>query len=153
MTVRASSRDCWLDALAAGACAALFSGIPSTLHAWFSGGDVMEATRAAGAMLIPASSTDGQLFLAAAFVHTAVSAFWTAVLVPVLPRRYTVAWAVFALACVAVLDLRVIGRMFPEIHALAFWPQFADHIAFGVLLGGVLVYRRLARIRRVAGVT
>jgi hypothetical protein len=50
------------DALIAGGCAALFSGIPSTLYAWFTGGNVMEATCAAGAMLIPASSSDRELF-------------------------------------------------------------------------------------------
>jgi hypothetical protein len=152
MTTRIPA-TCWFDALAAGACAALFSGIPSTLYAWFTGGDVMEATRAAGAMLIPASSSDRELVLAAALVHVAVSLFWTAVLVPVLPRRHTVAWATCALAGVALLDLRVIGRLFPEILALAFWPQFADHLAFGALLGGVLAYRRRTRRRRDAGVT
>lgn len=106
---------------------------------------MMEATRAAGAMLIPASSSDRELFFAAALVHGAVSLFWTVVLVPVLPRRHTVAWAMLALALIAVLDLRVIGQLFPEILALAFWPQFADHLAFGALLGGVLAYRRARR--------
>ena len=126
------------DALIAGGCAALFSGIPSTLYAWLTGGDVMEATRAAGAMLIPASSSDRELFLAAALVHGAVSLFWTSILVPLLPRRHTVAWATLALACVALLDLRVIGQLFPEILALPFWPQFADHLAFGAILGADL---------------
>jgi hypothetical protein len=128
--------------LVAGGCAAVFSGIPSTLHAWLTGGDVMEATRAAGAMLIPASSSDRALFLAAAIVHGAVSLFWTAILVPVLPHRHTAGWAMLALAGVAVLDLRVIGQFFPEILALAFWPQFADHLAFGAILGGVLAHLR-----------
>lgn len=123
----------------------MLSGIPSTLYAWITGGDVMEATRAAGAMLIPATSSGRELFIAAAFVHVGVSLFWTLVLVPLLPRRHTVIWAVVALACVAVLDLRVIGRLFPEIFALSFWPQFVDHIAFGAVLGGVLEYRRRRR--------
>jgi hypothetical protein len=133
------------DALVAGGCAALLSGIPSTLYAWVTGGDVMEATRAAGAMLIPAISTDRDLFIAAALVHAGVSLFWTLVLVPLLPHRHTVVWAIVALACIAVLDLRVIGRLFPEIFALSFWPQFADHIAFGAVLGSVLEYRRKRR--------
>jgi hypothetical protein len=141
------------DALIAGSCAALLSGIPSTLHAWFTGADVMEATRAAGAMLIPASSGDRELVLAAALVHIAVSAFWTAILVPVLPPRHTAAWAILALAGVAVLDLRVIGQLFPEILALDFWPQLADHLAFGAVLGGVIAYRRHRRSRPRAGVT
>jgi hypothetical protein len=147
LKVRSKVDYFWRDALAAGGCAALFSGIPSTLYAWLTGGDVMEATRAAGAMLIPASSSDGKLFAAAALVHAAVSSFWTVILAPLLPHRHTVAWATAALACVAVLDLRVIGPLFPEIRALDFWPQFADHLAFGAILGGVLAYRRGRRAR------
>lgn len=137
--------DLLRDAFVAGGCAALLSGIPSTLYAWLTGGDPMEATRAAGAMLISATSGDTKLFIAAALVHTSVSLFWALVLVLVLPRRYTLGWAIAALACIAVLDLRVIGRLFPEILALSFWPQFADHIAFGAVLGAVLTYRRMRR--------
>jgi len=106
----------------------------------------MEATRAAGAMLIPASSTDRELFFAAALAHAGVSLFWTLVLVRWLPHRHTLMWALVALACLAVLDLRVIGRLFPEIFALPFWPQFADHLAFGAVLGGVIEYRRKHRL-------
>ena len=135
----------WRDALVAGGCAALLSGIPSTLYAWVSGGDVMEATRAAGAMLIPATSNDGELLIAAAIVHAGVSLFWALVLVRLLPHRHTLVWAIVALACIAVLDLRAIGRLFPEIFALSFWPQFADHIAFGAVLGSVLEHRRNGR--------
>ena len=141
----------WRDALIAGGCAALLSGIPSTLYAWITGGDVMEATRAAGAMLIPAASTDRELFIAATLVHAGVSLFWTLILVPLLPRRHTVIWAIVALAFIAVLDLRLVGRLFPEIFALSFWPQFADHIAFGAALGNVLEYRRKGR--RTSGFT
>jgi hypothetical protein len=102
----------------------------------------MAATHAAGAMLIGPTSSEGALFAAAAVVHAAVSAFWTAALVPLLPRQHTTLWAVMAIAFVAVLDLRIIGLLFPEILALSFWPQFADHLAFGAVLGGVLEYRR-----------
>lgn len=135
----------WRDVLVAGGLAALLSGIPSTLYAFITGGDVMEATRAAGAMLIPSASTDRHLLIAATFVHAAVSFFWTVILVPLLPQRHTVAWAIVALACIAVLDLHGIGRLFPEICALPFWPQFADHMAFGAILGSVLAYRRERR--------
>ena len=75
-----------------------------------------------------------------------MSFFWTLVLVRWLPHRHTVIWAIVALACIAVLDLRVIGRLFPEIFALPFLPQFADHIAFGAVLAGVLEYRRKRRL-------
>ena len=50
-------------------------------------------------------------------------------------------------AAVALLDLRVIAPLlFAEVAALPFWPQFADHLAWGALLGGTLQWRR----RRVA---
>lgn len=132
----------WRDTLFAGFCAAVFSGIPSTVYAWGVGDDVMRATRAAGAMLIPVNSSDARLFAAAAIVHASISLFWTTVLSILLPRRRTSLWAIAALAAIAVLDLRVIGPLFPEIYALPFWPQFADHLAFGAVLGAVLQWRR-----------
>ena len=139
------SSICWRDALVAGAFAALLSGIPSTLYAWATGGDVMEATRAAGAMLIPATSAERELVVAAALVHISVSLFWTAVLVVLLPNKHIFIGSIVALALIAVLDLRVIGQLFPEIRALSFWPQFADHLAFGAVFGSVLAYRRQRR--------
>jgi hypothetical protein len=75
------------DALWPWIAATLLSGLPSTLYALFSGGEVLEATRAAGAMLIPARSSLLQLFAAAAFVQGTVSFFWVLILALVLPRR------------------------------------------------------------------
>jgi hypothetical protein len=44
---------------------------------------------------------------------------------------------------VALLDLGVIApRLFPAVAALPFWPQFADHLAWGALLGGTLQLRQ-----------
>ena len=131
----------WLDALIAGGCAALLSGIPSTVYAWLTGRDIMEATRAAGAMLISARSSDTALFWSAAIVHSVVTIFWAMLLTWALPRKRTFAWALVASAGIALLDLRVIGRWFPEIHALDFWPQFADHLMWGGVLGAVLQWR------------
>ncbi len=63
-----------------------------------------EATRAAGAMLIPATSS--------------------------------------AAAAIGLLDLRVIAPLFfPEVAALAFWPQMADHLMWGACVGVVLQVR------------
>lgn len=128
--------------------ATAFSGLPSTLHAFAIGADPLEATHAAGAMLLPAA-TDGTTLLAAAFlVHPAVSLFWTLVFSFLLPRRHLLAWAIAGSAAVALLDLRVIAPiLFNEVAALPFWPQFADHLAWGALLGGTLQYR-LRRGRR-----
>jgi hypothetical protein len=138
----ASIQHYWSDVVAAAACAALFSGVPSTLYALITGGDVLEATRAAGSMLISPSSSDGRLFMAAAMVHLSISFFWAAILTWLLPRTRTMLWAMAALTVIAVLDLRVIGQIFPEIYALPFWPQFADHLAFGAVLGATLQWRR-----------
>jgi hypothetical protein len=126
--------------------ATLWSGIPSTLWALATGGNMTEATRAAGAMLLPASSPTWKLFLAAALVHCAVSLFWAALLVLILPRRRTLLWALVAAVAIGLLDLRVIApRFFPEIAALPFWPQMADHLMWGACLALALQFRRRAR--------
>ena len=94
-------------------------------------------------MLLPHENDTATLFAAAAVVHPAVSVFWTAVFALLLPRRHVAGWATLGAAAVALLDLRLIApAMFPAVAALAFWPQFADHLAWGALLGGVLGWRQ-----------
>jgi hypothetical protein len=111
--------------------ATVLSGIPSTLHALVTGGDPLEATRAAGAMI----SMPGSI-AAAALVHCSVSLFWATVLWLALPRSHTVLWALLASAAIALLDLRVIApAYFPEVAALEFWTQFADHLMWGACVG------------------
>jgi hypothetical protein len=145
-----SARQLIGDVLVAGACAAVLSGIPSTLHALLTGGDPMQATRAAGSMLVSPASTDAALFAAAAVVHLAITLFWATVLVLALPRRRPVLWSLAALAVIAVLDLRLIARFFfPEVHALPFWPQFADHLAWGASFGAALKWRRSRGILKI----
>jgi hypothetical protein len=138
----------WQDTVLTGLIAAATSGAPSTLWAWWSGGDVFEATRAAGAMLISVHSSAVKLFAAAAIVHLSVSLLWAGVLTAVLPRQHVVIAALIAAAAIAVLDLRIIGSLFPEIYALPFWPQFADHLAWGITAGAVLQWRFRARCRQ-----
>ena len=122
--------------------ATVFSGLPSTLHALATGGDPLEATRAAGAMLLPQATATPVLFAAAAIVHPAVSLFWVLVLGLLLPHRYLLAWSLAAAIGIALLDLQVIApRLFPAVAALSFWPQFADHLAWGALVGGTLRWR------------
>jgi hypothetical protein len=133
-----TSQYFWRDTLRAGLIAAVTSGAPSTLWAWWTGGDLLEATRAAGAMLIPAESSTIALFVAATVAHVSISIFWASALTATLPRKHTAIAAVIASAAIAILDLRIIGRMFPEIYALPFWPQFADHLAWGMTVGVVL---------------
>jgi hypothetical protein len=131
----------WRDSLIAALIAGILGGVPSTAFALLTGGDVLAATRAAGSMLISSAAGTARLLAAAAVVHAAVSIFWAAVLAYVLPRRGIVGWATLAAAAIALLDLRLIGRLFPEIFALPFWPQFADHLAWGVTVGAVLDWR------------
>lgn len=117
--------------------ATLFSGIPSTLYALLTGRDPLEATRAAGAMMAMPDS-----LAAAALVHASVSFFWAVVLWLLLPYRRAMGWGLVASAAIAVLDLRVIApAFFPEVAALDFWPQFADHLMWGACVGFALARR------------
>jgi hypothetical protein len=123
--------------------ATLFSGLPSTLYALATGGDPLEATRAAGAMLLPLASDTATLVAAATLVHLTVSLFWAAIFGALLPRQRITCWALIGAAAVAVFDLRVIAPLlFPAVAKLAFWPQFADHLMWGALLGATLGYRQ-----------
>jgi hypothetical protein len=118
--------------------ATLLSGIPSTLCALASGGDPAEATRAAGAMLLPSETGFGKLLLAAALVHGLVSLFWAVVLWRLLPERHTMLSALAASVAIALVDLRLIApALFPEVAALEFWPQLADHLMWGACVGVV----------------
>jgi len=69
-------------------------------------------------MLLPADADDRALFAPAAVVHGSITLFWTAILAGTLPRRHA----------------------FPQVFALPFWPQFADHLAWGACVGGVLAW-------------
>ncbi len=65
------------------------------------------------------------------------------VLVVLVPRRAPIIGALVASALIAVLDLRLIAPLFfPDAAALAFSPQLADHLAWGVTVGLVLRLRR-----------
>jgi acylphosphatase len=131
------------DLILAWLVATIFSGLPSTLYALASGADPLEATRAAGTMLTPGATDTATLIAAAALVHPAVSLFWTALFGFLLPRRQVALWAIGGAAAVALLDLRVIApSFFPSVAALPFWPQFADHLMWGALLGGTLQLRQ-----------
>jgi len=50
-----------------------------------------------------------------------------------------------AAAAIAVLNLRILGQFFPEVYAPPFWPQMADHLAWGASLGAVLAQRSRQR--------
>jgi hypothetical protein len=123
-------------AIQAAAVAAVFSGAPSTLHALATGRDPLEATLAAGTVLLPGETRRTRLLAAAVPVHLALSLGWTIVLDRAGVRTAR-AGAVAGLA-IAAVDLGIAGRRLPRIQALPLLPQLADHVAFGAIAGWLL---------------
>ena len=130
------------DGLAAALPASLGSGLPSTIHALATGGDPLEATVAAGSLLLPRERRLPVLLAAAVPVHLAISLVWSVVLAWLLPARQTTLAGALAGAGIAALDLGVAGRLFPRVRALPRVPQLVDHVAFGAIVGQVIARRR-----------
>lgn len=129
----------------AGAVAAVVSAAPSTLHAFATRSNPLEAVLAAGTLLLRGERRPLSLVLAAVPVHLALSSAWAVLLAGVLPRRRTVAYASLAGLVIAALDLGVVGRRHPRIRALPQLPQVLDHVAYGATVGAVLSLRRRRR--------
>ena len=136
------------DALAAGAVAAVLSGAPSTLHALLTGRDPLEASLAAGTLLLAHEQRPARLLPAAAVAHVALSLGWAVVLAAVLPRRHAIVAAAPAGLAIAALDLGIVGRRLQRIRALPLVPQVLDHVAYAVTVAVVL--ERRARATRAA---
>ncbi len=132
------------DGLAAGAVAAVLSGVPSTVRALVTGRDPLEATLAAGTVLLPGEKRPERLLAAAVPVHLALSLGWGVVLARVLPRRPSLIAGAAAGLAIAALDLGIVGRRFPRVRALSLGGQLADHAAYGVVVAAVL--RRRASV-------
>lgn len=130
------------DGLISGAVAAAVSGVPSTIYALWRGSDPLEASLAAGSLVLPHETRRGRLLLAASIVHGGLSFAWSLALSASLPRRATLRWAALAGLGIAALDLGVIGRRFAPIRSLPPLPQVADHVAFGITVGAVIRIRR-----------
>jgi hypothetical protein len=123
-------------ALRAALVAATVSGLPSTLHALATGRDPLEATRAAGSILLPREISTARLLAAATPVHLGLSLGWTLAL-----DRAGVRGAgrgALAGLAIAALDLGLAGRAFPRVRALPLLPQLADHALFGAVAGRLL---------------
>jgi hypothetical protein len=135
-------REALRDGTAAGAWAAVLGGVPSTAEALLRGADPLQATEAAGSILLPGEARRGRLLLAAVPVHLALSFGWAWGIAFVAPRGREVPFAAAAGLVIAGLDLSVIGRRFPRIRSLRSLPQVADHLAFGLVVGWVLARRR-----------
>ena len=121
----------------AGLVAAVVSGAPSTAYALATGRDPLEATRAAGTLLLPEDAPTPALLAAAVPVHLALSLGWAEVLERTLPRRHRVLWGAAGGLAIAMLDLGVIGRRSPAIRRLPLVPQLADHVVFGAVVGAL----------------
>jgi hypothetical protein len=127
------------DAIAAGTWAAVLSGAPSTVHALATGRDPLEATKAAGAILLPRATRALPLVLAAVPVHLGLSLGWALVL-----ERAGVRGPARGAAAglgIAALDLGVLGRRLARVRALPVVPQILDHLTYGVVVGAVLQRR------------
>jgi len=139
-------REALRDGAAAGAWAAVLSGAPSTAEALLRGGDPLEASAAAGSILLPRETRRRRLLLAAVPVHLTLSLVWAWGIAVLAPRGREVPFGAAAGLAIAALDLGVIGRRFPRIRNLRPLPQVADHVAFGLVVGWVLARRRTARV-------
>jgi hypothetical protein len=133
------------DALVAGLAGAVLSGAPSTVVTALSGGSVLDGVLAAGSILLPREERPLVLAAASVPVHLALSVGWAAAMAAALPRRRTVPAAVAGALAIAALDLGVIARRFPRVRALPQGRQWADHVAYGLTVGVVIVRRRAAR--------
>lgn len=118
--------------------AGLAGGAPSTLHTIASGGAWLESINAIAAMANAENLSLGWRVSVAAAIHFAISFVWASALIAILPRWRTLLWASAAGAAIAVVDLLFVAPIFfPDVAALSFWPQFADHIVWAVVVGVV----------------
>jgi hypothetical protein len=124
--------------LVAGTVGAIVGGIPSTAHALATGRDPLEASYAAGALLLPHEERPGRLLMSAAVAHGAISLFWGQVLVRALPRRQPVLAGAVAGLAIAAIDLGTVGRRIERVRSLPLGPQLADHAVYGAAVGAVL---------------
>ena len=125
-----------MRAIRAAAWAAALSGVPSTLHALATGRDPLEATLAAGTILLPRETRRVPLLAAAVPVHLALSLGWSLAL-----DRAGVRGArdgSLAGLAIGALDLGLAGRRYPRVRALPLVPQLADHALFGAVAATVL---------------
>jgi hypothetical protein len=117
----------------AGLLAAVFSGAPSTAYALATGRDPLEATLAAGAMVVGEHAPKPAKLAAAVPVHLALSLGWTLALHRALPTHHRTLAGAAAGVAIAALDMGLIGQRIPAIAKLPLAPQIADHVAFGAI--------------------
>lgn len=123
------------------AVAATLSGVPSTLDALVKQHSlrgaavyVRDATSAIGTLVPPGRPGVRR----GGAVHVAISVGCGEALARALPREHSVAWGAAAGLAIGVVNVGMIGRLFPAIRALPLIPQLADHVMFGTLFAAVV---------------
>jgi hypothetical protein len=111
--------------------------VPSTVHAVAAGRDPLEATKAAGSLLVGDDAPASAQLAAAVPVHLALPWFWASVLARALPRDNRVLWGAAAGLAIAALDLGAGGRHRQVTRRLPLAPQLADHALFGAVVGAL----------------
>jgi hypothetical protein len=129
------------DFIYAGMLAGIFSGIPSICYFLFLGIDWTHSTKALGLIFFDASQPGFFIYASAGIIHFTVSCFWSFILRMFLPRKNTIIWAGFAGILIAFFDLIIIARFIPTLANLDFYPQLADHILWGIIVG--FIYNRM----------
>lgn len=137
------------EGLVGAAVGSVVSAAPSTMYAFATSRSVLEATEAAGTLLVPADWPRPARVVAGGVAHAAISVGWGVAFSLLLPlsgrtRRDALRGAGAGLA-VAALDLGVVGRRFPAIRALPVVPQLADHAAYGASVAAVVSVLRRRR--------
>lgn len=133
------------DAVAGGLAGAVLGGAPSTVHALLTGRDPLEATYAAGRLLMPTAPRGARLLAAAVVAHGTLSLGWAVPIAAVTTSRGVVPVGATAGLAIAALDLGLVGRRVPAIRSLPQAPQVADHVVYGVVVALVCARRRMRR--------
>jgi hypothetical protein len=109
--------------------------VPSTAWTLARREPLLESAYAAGSLLAPDDAPRAVLIAAAIPAHLALSLGWAAVLDAA--DAGPISGLALGLA-IAALDLGVIGRRIPAIRALPQPRQWADHAAYGLIVGAWL---------------
>lgn len=120
--------------LIASIIAAVASGIPSTTYFIISGQNILLSIRAIGLIFFANSYPDYLILFVSACIHLMVSLFWCILLKLLMPQTKPLFFGIMAGIVIAVVDILLIGSHIPAIEHLAFLPQLADHILWGLIV-------------------
>jgi len=129
------------DFIYAALIAGIFSGIPSISYYISTGLDWTHSTKAIGLIFFDTSQSWTLIFGSATLFHFVVSCFWSFILRIFLPKKNQIILAGFAGILIALFDLKIIAPFIPSLANLDFYPQLADHILWGMIVG--FVYHKI----------